>query len=103
LIFSSDLAHGNGYNSSDRVRIAQYITYFPNRENGQEVCRQHCVHMANAYERIESWRSGTKPVHQVHSVTKFQNHRETVEVPNTAEVELDALGKKLLGLESWFE
>ncbi len=103
LIFSSDLAHGNGYNSSERVRIAQYITFFPNREHGQVVSRQQCVHLANVYDRIESWRSGEKPCHHINDVRKLQNHRETAELPGVAEVELNELGQKLLGIKTWYE
>jgi hypothetical protein len=59
------------------------------------------VHLANTYERIESWRSGKKPSHHVHNARKLQNQREITELRNEAGIPLGELGRKLLGLDGW--
>ncbi len=79
------MPHGNGHNTSDQPRLAQYITMFPTRELDQAAREQ----------RITCWRE-RKPLPS----PAFPGDPRGVEAhyPPPA---LTPLGRKLLGLDLW--
>lgn len=86
IIWNVRLAHGNGYNQSNRPRFAQYISMHPARED-DETYRQG---------RIERWQKRQPP--PASWVVGDPRHKEERE-GSTAQ--LTPLGRKLLGLDSW--
>ena len=83
IIWHTFLPHGNGRNTSDKPRLAQFITMSPaNFEN--EEGRQ---------KRIEQWRERLVP-------KGFPGDPRAVEQHHPP-AELTGLGKKLLGYEPW--
>ncbi len=84
LIWHRLLAHGNGRNSTDRPRLAQYITMSPaNFEN--EAARE---------ERVSAWR-------ECRPTPRWPGDPRGWEQKRGERAELTELGKKLLGAESW--
>jgi hypothetical protein len=84
IIWNRLLAHGNGKNMSDRPRLAQYITMFP--EGGEEA-RQ---------DRIYRWRERLAPAGKwVLGDPEEREHK----YGKTAQ--LTPLGRRLLGLDCW--
>jgi hypothetical protein len=83
LIWHRLLPHGNGHNTSDRPRLAQYITMSPagRRPEGAE-------------ERISAWRE-RRPTPRWPGDPRGWEHR-TQPVAT-----LTPLGRKLLGLDPW--
>lgn len=86
LIWHSLLPHGNGRNTSDRPRLAQYITMSPADAKNEEA-RQH---------RIRMWRDRLSP-----TGAAFPGDPRGLEQHYGKTADLTALGKKLLGLELW--
>ncbi|GAB3508080.1 DUF1479 family protein [Spirosoma knui] len=87
LIFNSTLAHGIRPNlSTDKVRIAQYISMMPAQEDN-EALRQW---------RITSWRDRQAPEGYA-----FPGDPRGWEKTKYPVAELSPLGKKLLGLDPW--
>jgi hypothetical protein len=87
LIFNSLLAHGVRPNVSEKtVRMAQYISMFP-ADPANERLRQ---------DRIRIWREQTHP-----KGDPFPGDPRDYEKNHYAVAELDPLGRKLLGLDSW--
>ena len=87
LIFNSLLPHGIRPNRSDnKVRIAQYISMMPAEEDNEEL-RQW---------RVNSWSKRIAP-----SGYAFPGDPRKLEQLKYGRAELNALGKKLLGLEKW--
>ena len=87
LIFNSTEPHGiRANNSTDKVRIAQYISMMPAEEDN-EALRQW---------RINSWRDRIAPEGYA-----FPGDPRKWEQKKYATAELSELGKKLLGLEKW--
>ncbi|CCH01777.1 Phytanoyl-CoA dioxygenase [Fibrella aestuarina BUZ 2] len=87
LIFNSTLPHGIRPNhSTDKVRIAQYISMMPAQEDN-EALRQW---------RIRSWRDRQAPEGYA-----FPGDPRNWEKTRYQTAELSDLGKKLLGLERW--
>lgn len=87
LIFNSLQPHGIRPNrSSDKVRIAQYISMMPAEENN-EALRQW---------RINSWKERIAPEGYA-----FPGDPRNWEQTKYGRAELNDLGKKLLGLEKW--
>jgi hypothetical protein len=87
LIFNSTQPHGiRPNNSKDKVRIAQYISMMPAEEDNEEL-RQW---------RIRSWKERIAP-----SGYAFPGDPRNYEQQQYETAELNELGKKLLGLESW--
>jgi hypothetical protein len=84
LIWHRLLAHGNGHNTSDKPRLAQYITMSPAREDDQEA-RQARISSWQERRPMPNW-PGDPRQHE-------RTHQQTAE--------LTALGRKLLGLDSW--
>jgi len=86
LIFNSLQPHGIRVNKSNKVRIAQYISMMPAEEDNQEL---------KAW-RIRSWRERKAP--EGYAFPGDPRNWEQTRYPTA---QLDELGKKLLGLESW--
>ncbi|MCR8725381.1 phytanoyl-CoA dioxygenase family protein [Frigidibacter sp. ROC022] len=87
LIFNSLLAHGVRPNVSERdVRMAQYVSMFP-ADPGDEAQRQ---------ERLRIWSEQTHPVGD-----PFPGDPREFERRNFPRAQLDALGRRLLGLDPW--
>ncbi len=88
LIFNSLLAHGIRPNvSSDRVRIAQYISMFPADEQNA----------AERDARVRSWREREPPRRPA-----FPGDPREWERTRYATATLTTLGERLLGLRSWY-
>ncbi|HEY1029708.1 MAG TPA: phytanoyl-CoA dioxygenase family protein [Pseudomonas sp.] len=87
LIFNSLLAHGVRPNhSQNRVRLAQYISMFP-ADPGNQALRDR---------RIRSWAEQTPPPGD-----PFPGDPREYERTHFARAELDAHGRRLLGLDPW--
>lgn len=85
LVWSTLLPHGNGHNTSDRPRLAQYITMSPPRDDDDDL-RQ---------KRVASWQQHLPGPGFPGDPRKVEPQLE--EQP----AELTDLGRKLLGAESW--
>src|SRR5690606_34956119 len=89
LIFNSLLAHGIRPNTStDRVRMAQYISMHPAEEDNAE----------ERETRIRSWREREAPKRAA-----FPRDPRERERPRYGPAQLTPLGEKLLGRRSWRE
>jgi len=86
IIWSTLLAHGNGENTSDRPRLAQYISMH-RAQDGNEEARTHRVHL---------WRHNLPP-----SGTAFPGDPRKIEEQRGDPAELSPLGRRLLGLDLW--
>lgn len=87
LIFNSSQPHGiRPNNSTDKVRIAQYISMMPAEENN-EALREW---------RVNSWKNRISPEGYA-----FPGDPRNLEKEVYKTAELTTLGKKLLGLENW--
>ena len=87
LIFNSLQPHGIRPNrSSDKVRIAQYISMMPAEEDNEALCKW----------RINSWKDSTAPEGYA-----FPGDPRKWEQTKYGTAVLNELGKKLLGLEKW--
>ena len=84
LIWHRLLAHGNGHNTSDKPRLAQYITMSPARTD-DEAARQ---------ARVASWRE-RRPM------PNWPGDPRAWEKEKQQTAELTPLGKKLLGVDLW--
>lgn len=86
IIWHVGLPHGNGQNTSDKPRLAQYITMFPAPINADD----------SRQARISQWREHRPPGNSV-----FPGDPRRVEEEHGATAELTSLGRKLLGLDLW--
>ena len=86
LIWTSLLLHGNGHNTSNRVRLCQYISMNPAAGLSEETRRA----------RIDAWRNNTPP-----PAKSFPGDPRRIEEQRSAPAELTDLGRKLLGLDPW--
>jgi hypothetical protein len=87
LIFNSLLAHGIRPNTStDRVRMAQYISMYPAQEENTE----------EREARVRSWRNREVPQRMA-----FPGDPRDWERTRYETATLTPLGEKLLGLQSW--
>jgi ectoine hydroxylase-related dioxygenase (phytanoyl-CoA dioxygenase family) len=88
-IWSSTMLHGNGRNTSDRVRLAQYVTMNPPPDEAEarhDACGQ----------RLASWQSnGPAPGRS------FHGDRRQIEEQRATPAALTPLGRRLLGVDSW--
>ena len=84
LIWHRLLAHGNGHNTSDKPRLAQYITMSPAR-NDDEAARQ---------ARVASWQERRPMPNWPGDPRAWEKEKEQT-------AELTPLGKKLLGVDLW--
>jgi hypothetical protein len=88
-IWSTTMLHGNGRNTSDRVRLAQYVSMNPPPHDAQQ--RQRLRE-----ERVNSWRDNAPgPGDSFHGDVRRLEERRS----NAAE--LTQLGRRLLGLDPW--
>lgn len=85
VIWHRLLAHGNGHNTSDKPRLAQYITMSPAQEEDEET----------RTERVASWLE-RRPMKGWPGDPRGREQQQS-------KAELSNLGKKLLGLERWQE
>lgn len=88
VIWRTTLPHGNGHNQSSRPRLAQYITMY--QADGQDERER--------LQRITCWRENIPPPRKF-----FPGDSRKIEEQRSQPAQLTALGKKLLGLESWPE
>lgn len=90
IIWDALLPHGNGRNTTDKPRYAQAITMNPAKP---EVSREH---------HVACWRESWG--HPGKNGEKFYGDPRRWE-PNTYDkpAELTPLGRKLLGIDSWFD
>jgi Phytanoyl-CoA dioxygenase (PhyH) len=86
LIWTSLLLHGNGHNTSNKVRLCQYVSMNPAAGLSAEA-RQ---------ARIETWRNNTHP-----ATRSFPGDPRRIEEQRSSPAELTDLGRKLLGLDPW--
>jgi len=86
LIWTSLLLHGNGHNTSNKVRLCQYITMNPAAELTAE----------SRQASIESWRNNTHP-----PAKAFPGDPRRIEEQRSEPAQLTDLGRKLLALDSW--
>jgi ectoine hydroxylase-related dioxygenase (phytanoyl-CoA dioxygenase family) len=86
VIWSTLLPHGNGHNQSDQPRLAQYITLNPAEPENEEL-RQ---------TRIGCWQERRPIPHRA-----FRGDPRGIEQHFGEPPVLTALGRKLLGLDSW--
>jgi hypothetical protein len=86
LIWNVLLPHGNGHNTSDTFRYAQFINMFPARWENEEL-RQ---------SRIAQWQNHRPPKNNV-----FPGDPREIEEKYGKPAELTDLGRKLLGLDPW--
>lgn len=84
LIWHRLLAHGNGHNTSDKPRLAQYITMSPARTD-DEAARQ---------ARVASWQE-RRPM------PNWPGDPRAWEKEKQQTAELTPLGRKLLGADPW--
>jgi ectoine hydroxylase-related dioxygenase (phytanoyl-CoA dioxygenase family) len=85
IIWHVLLPHGNGYNASDRPRLAQYITMSLAQEQNT----------ALREERVNCWRTNTPPPSRY-----FPGDPRKIEEQRPP-AQLTPLGRKLIGLDSW--
>ena len=86
VIWNSLLPHGTSRNSSDKPRLAQYISMFPARPD-DDALRQ---------ERISSWRERRPRVGPA-----FPGDPRRLEIEHGTTAKLTPLGEKILGLKDW--
>ena len=85
LIWHRALAHGNGHNTSNKPRLAQYISMSPARMENEDYRQQ----------RINLWKNREEP-----SSNAFPGDPRGWEKEHPV-AQLTSLGKKLLGLDMW--
>ncbi len=85
LIWHKALPHGSGKNTSNRLRLCQYISMSPAKDDGQ--ARQ---------DRIRLWRERLHP-----PLRPFPGDPRKLEQTHGTTAELTPLGQKLLGLDPW--
>ena len=86
LIWTSLLLHGNGHNTSGKVRLCQYITMNPAAELSEE----------ERQTNVECWRTNAHPPRRA-----FPGDPRRIEEQRSTPAELTDLGRKLLGLDPW--
>jgi hypothetical protein len=86
VVWSTLLPHGNGHNVSNRPRLAQYILMHVADEADEET----------RSVRINCWRNRLPP-----PGAPFPGDPRKIEEQRGEPAQLTALGRKLLGLDSW--
>ena len=87
LIWHRALPHGNGRNTSDKPRLAQYMNFYPVPEPMDEARRK---------ERITLWRE-----RRALGRAAWPGDPRGWEAENYGPAELTDIGRKLLGLDLW--
>ncbi len=95
IIWNRRLAHGNGHNTSDKPRLAQYITMFaPAAPVTGNVVPEGLE--SNRQDRIRRWRDRLPP-----DAKWAPGDPRGWEQTYGKTAELTPLGRKLLGLDAW--
>jgi len=89
VIWKTTLLHGNGRNSSQRPRLAQYVAMNPPPPAGQQ------REMAQR-SRILSWSACSPP-----DGDAFPGDPRRIEEQRAEQASLSPLGRRLLGLDEW--
>jgi len=84
LVWTTQLLHGNGHNTSGKPRFAQYISMNP---PGDEEQRR---------QRVAAWQANTHP-----SGTPCPGDPRGIEEQRPEPAHLTELGRKLLGIDPW--
>jgi ectoine hydroxylase-related dioxygenase (phytanoyl-CoA dioxygenase family) len=84
-VWTTMLLHGNGHNTSQKPRFAQYISMNP-AITDPEAIRQ----------RVDIWRRNTHPAGKA-----FPGDPRGTEEARTEPAHLTELGRKLLGVDPW--
>jgi hypothetical protein len=86
-IWTNLLPHGNGHNTSDRPRLAQYVSMAPARDD--ENARAH---------RVRVWSGNLAPTE---GRSPFPGDPRRIEESRSEPATLTPLGRKLLGVDPW--
>ncbi|MBM3213975.1 hypothetical protein FJZ36_03555 [Candidatus Poribacteria bacterium] len=86
IIWHRGLPHGNSHNTSDKPRLAQYISMSPASESNDEARAR----------RIELWHRRLPPGPPI-----FPGDPRRIEEEHGTTAVLTPLGKRLLGLDTW--
>jgi hypothetical protein len=84
LVWTTQLLHGNGHNTSGKPRFAQYISMNPVGDDEQR------------RQRVAAWEGNTHP-----SGRPFPGDSRRIEEQRGEPARLTALGRKLLGVDPW--
>jgi hypothetical protein len=90
VIWNRLLAHGNGHNTSNMPRLAQYISMFPAESSDSDRWG------GDRADRIRQWRDRVAP-----DAAWAPGDPRGWEEHNSKTAELTPLGRKLLGLDRW--
>ncbi|MFB6136547.1 MAG: phytanoyl-CoA dioxygenase family protein [Halobacteriaceae archaeon] len=85
LIWDSMLPHGNGENTAEEPRLAQYLNFYPARWRNVE----------DREQRVETYRTGAAPEGEA-----YPGDPRGLELDREP-ADLTPLGRKLLGLDPW--
>jgi hypothetical protein len=88
VIWTNLLPHGNGHNTSDRPRLAQYISMGPARDGAGD-------HRDN---RVRSWQRNEAPTP---GGSPFPGDPRRIEEARSEPAHLTPLGRKLIGVDPW--
>jgi ectoine hydroxylase-related dioxygenase (phytanoyl-CoA dioxygenase family) len=91
IIWNRLLAHGNGHNTSNKPRLAQYLTMFPAGSSQTVFGRE-----SEREERIRQWRERCSP-----QASWAPGDPRRWEQNHGTTAELTPLGRRLLGLDLW--
>jgi Phytanoyl-CoA dioxygenase (PhyH) len=97
IIWTSLLPHGNGRNTSDRPRLAQYISMSPVEQGTSYQQSERKDNKTLRELRVDSWRTNTPPPFSKY----FRGDTRRIEEQRGEPAKLTPLGRKLLGLDSW--
>jgi hypothetical protein len=86
LVWTSLLLHGNGHNTSKKVRLCQYVSMNPASQVSDE----------SRQARIQSWRDNAPAPGRA-----FPGDPRHIEEQRPAPAELSDLGRRLLGIDRW--
>jgi Phytanoyl-CoA dioxygenase (PhyH) len=89
VIWKTTLLHGNGRNSSQRPRLAQYLTMNPLPPAGE-------LRETDRRSRITSWSACTPP-----DGDAFPGDPRCIEEQRGKPASLGTLGRRLLGIDEW--
>ena len=114
IIWSSYIPHGNGTNTSDSPRIAQYISFYPAGGAGADTDFADPIQTRDASGRAQTASQAELARQRELRVGAWRTGRQTMagapaaREPNRrssrfygAKAELTALGRKILGIDPW--